>query len=124
MRQHIAIFLSVLMLTVSFMDLLQVAAFKINQVDITKALCINKDKPSMKCDGKCFLNKKLAASKEEKQEKPIPPPDEKSPLVLNVNIPSTEIEIRPLQKSSRFNYILPYSISASEDIPHPPEKFI
>jgi hypothetical protein len=106
------------------MDLIQLAAFKLNQVDITNALCINKDKPAMKCDGKCFLNKTLSASKEAKQEKPIPPPDEKSPLVLNPDSLFAELTIFPIKKCSIFNYMFPYSLTENEDIPHPPELFI
>ena len=46
--------------------------------DMFLALCENKDKPQMKCDGKCILAQKLAASSHEKQQSndtlpPIPP---------------------------------------------------
>ena len=41
--------------------------FLINQEYIAKNLCENKDKPVLKCNGKCHLAKELA--KEEKKEK-------------------------------------------------------
>lgn len=41
--------------------------FLINQDYIAKNLCENKDKPVLKCNGKCHLAKELA--KEEKKEK-------------------------------------------------------
>ncbi len=112
------------MMTVSFTDLIQVAAFKLNQADISKALCINKDKPALKCDGKCFLNKTLAASKEDKQEKPIPPPDEKSPLVLNVDMSFTELAILANKKGNIFHYIFPHSLPVHDVIPHPPQMIV
>ncbi len=36
-----------------------VADFKINQDYIAKVLCINKDEPIKKCNGKCHLKKQL-----------------------------------------------------------------
>ena len=36
-----------------------VAWFKINQKKIVELFCINKDKPEMACDGKCYLKDKL-----------------------------------------------------------------
>ena len=39
--------------------------FKINQDFISKVLCINKEKPELKCHGSCHLAKKLKAINEE-----------------------------------------------------------
>ena len=35
------------------------AWFKINQKQIVELFCINKNKPAMECDGKCYLKEKL-----------------------------------------------------------------
>jgi hypothetical protein len=45
--------------------------FKANQQYIAKELCINRDKPQLQCEGKCYLMKKLkqAEEKEQKQER-------------------------------------------------------
>lgn len=45
--------------------------FKINQAYIARVLCENKDKPEMKCNGKCHLNKKL--KEQDKKEQNLPP---------------------------------------------------
>jgi hypothetical protein len=45
--------------------------FKINQAYIARVLCENKDKPEMKCNGKCHLNKKL--KEQETKEQNLPP---------------------------------------------------
>lgn len=47
------------------------AGFEMNQNYIAKELCVNKDKPQMHCNGKCYLMKKLkqAEEKEQKQER-------------------------------------------------------
>lgn len=33
--------------------------FKINQKEITELFCVNKNKPELACDGKCYLKYKL-----------------------------------------------------------------
>lgn len=38
--------------------------FNINQDYIAEVLCINKDKPEMKCNGKCHLTKELKKTEE------------------------------------------------------------
>lgn len=38
--------------------------FNINQNYIAEVLCINKDKPKMKCNGKCHLTKELKKTEE------------------------------------------------------------
>ncbi|RQP18770.1 hypothetical protein [Parapedobacter defluvii] len=47
------------------------AAFELNRPYIAEYLCINKDKPMLHCDGKCYLARKLkeAEEKEKKSEK-------------------------------------------------------
>ncbi|QNK61176.1 hypothetical protein H7F33_11385 [Pedobacter sp. PAMC26386] len=47
------------------------AGFEMNQGYIAKELCVNKDKPQLHCNGKCYLMKKLkqAEEKEQKQDR-------------------------------------------------------
>ena len=45
--------------------------FEINQDFIAEVLCINKDKPTMKCNGKCYLSKELKKA-DEHEEKQAP----------------------------------------------------
>ena len=45
------------------------AYWKINQIAITENYCVNKDKPKMHCNGKCYLTKQLEKVEETKQEK-------------------------------------------------------
>lgn len=121
MRQGIAIFFAFLMLSVSCRELIQYAAFKFNQEYISDVFCINKDKPEMKCDGKCYLKKTLDTAKEEKQSKTLPPPDEKSILIYfewpyNASVAFISLKPRPL-----FNYIESYSSQSGMEILHPPE---
>lgn len=71
-----AIFLLLIVLMQTFSSFLIEADFFINQDYIAKNLCVNRDKPMMHCNGKCFLAKKLKedgksqspASKSEKSD--------------------------------------------------------
>lgn len=48
-----------------------VVDFCINQDYISEVFCINKDKPMLNCDGKCFLAQKLK-EQEQKEKKEFP----------------------------------------------------
>lgn len=43
-------------------------SFKVNQDYIARVLCINKAKPQMHCNGKCYLAKKLKQAEEQEQK--------------------------------------------------------
>jgi hypothetical protein len=46
------------------------ADFMLNRSYIAKNLCVNRDKPMMGCNGKCYLSKKL--KEQEKQDRQAP----------------------------------------------------
>lgn len=46
-------------------------SFKANQDFIAKVLCINKEEPEMKCNGKCHLAKELNKTESKDQNSPI-----------------------------------------------------
>lgn len=52
-------------------SLLVFLSFEANHAYISKELCVNKNKPDLHCNGKCYLMKKLkqAQDKEDKQER-------------------------------------------------------
>ena len=56
------------MLAQTFSKAIVMADFYINQSDITRELCENKDKPKLKCNGHCQLKKEL----EKKDSKEVP----------------------------------------------------
>lgn len=73
MRISIIIFLTFAILSANFSRLFVFAGFEMNRAFIAAELCINKDKPQMHCNGKCYLSKKLeqAREKQKQQEKEI-----------------------------------------------------
>ncbi|MBU2929741.1 hypothetical protein KO515_15995 [Winogradskyella psychrotolerans] len=54
--------------------------FKINQDFIAKILCINKEKPELTCNGKCYLTKQL--KKAEKQDQKQAPNSKKDRIEI------------------------------------------
>ncbi len=49
-----------------------IAWFNINQDKVVELFCINKNKPEMDCDGKCYLAKKLQKSADATNETTAP----------------------------------------------------
>lgn len=43
---------------------------------IAKVLCINKEKPELKCNGKCHLTEQLKAEMEDEEDSPFPSKNE------------------------------------------------
>ncbi|GGF45557.1 hypothetical protein GCM10011339_37550 [Echinicola rosea] len=44
--------------------------YVLNKEYIAENLCINRDKPEMNCDGKCFLAEKLQEAQDQKEQQP------------------------------------------------------
>jgi hypothetical protein len=66
MKIFATIFLTFAIFIQTFSTFIIQADFYINQSYIAKNLCVNKDKPMMHCNGKCYLSKKL--KQQEKQD--------------------------------------------------------
>ena len=71
LKRLIAISLLIALLGSGFSRFFVYAGFEINSKYIAENLCVNKSRPSLHCEGKCYLMKKLkqAAEKEKKQER-------------------------------------------------------
>lgn len=70
LTRAIAILLLLCSVSVCLSGFFVFAGFEMNQSYIAKELCINRDKPQLHCNGKCYLMRKLkqAQDKEQKQE--------------------------------------------------------
>lgn len=68
MKKLTAILLASLIIIVPMSNVVIYLAFKINQSVIAEVLCINKNQPSLHCDGKCYLKEKLAESNDKKNQ--------------------------------------------------------
>ena len=68
LRRLITYFLLFSILSVSLAPAFIVAGFELNRDYIGTTLCINRDKPQLHCNGKCYLMKKLKAAEENERK--------------------------------------------------------
>ena len=59
MKRLLAYLLTVLLLLQSFGRELLVLHFKANQTELAARYCVNKTRPSLHCDGKCYLARQI-----------------------------------------------------------------
>ncbi|OAQ39695.1 hypothetical protein A5893_08920 [Pedobacter psychrophilus] len=68
MIKKVSCILLILLISLSsFTRLFYFAGYELNKDYIAKNLCINKDKPEMQCNGKCFLTRKIAEAEKQQQ---------------------------------------------------------
>ena len=113
-------FLLSTMLIYTFSQSLIVADYLVNIEYITEIFCVNKEKPEMKCNGKCHLTKELQKD-EEKKSKTFEKSIEISLIceTNNTKIVSDGVVI-PLSKKDIFIYFEPLSSNYIGAIFHPP----
>ena len=97
-----------------------------NQVELAAKYCVNKKKPMLHCDGKCYLAKQLKKlEQEEKKNQPVP----KMPLKLKENVWNSDSQmvttfekqtIPSSKESPLFFYQNKELISFSVSTFHPP----
>lgn len=63
---HILIFTT---LTANLSQLFVYAGFELNQKYIVSALCVNRDKPQLHCNGKCYLMRKVKQAEEKEKSR-------------------------------------------------------
>lgn len=81
MKQIASVFLIVIILLQAFGSTIVLSNYYINKDYITSVFCINKDKPKLKCNGKCHLKKQLKKT-EENEKAPLNSAIEKSTIEL------------------------------------------
>ena len=91
--------------------------YEINKDEITAKYCVNKDKPTMHCCGKCLLKKKLAEQEEQQKFPAFPDIKTDIPIVQQAyhiykiqNIPFIQLD-----NSSKL-----ISLFESKGLFHPP----
>jgi hypothetical protein len=67
-----AYLLSALVLLQTFSRELLVVDFTLNQATITARFCVNKARPMLHCDGKCYFAKQLKKQEERENKAPNP----------------------------------------------------
>ncbi len=95
--------------------------FKINQDFYARVLCINKEKPELKCHGKCQLKKQLKAAEQKSNEKKNPAIETTNLFLLFRPLARLKLEVFPetRERSSVF-LINNYPFICLVAVFHPP----
>ena len=72
MKACFAYLLTALVLLQTFSRELLVVDFALNQATITARFCVNKARPQLHCDGKCYFAKQLQKQEERENKAPNP----------------------------------------------------
>jgi hypothetical protein len=127
MRLLFTIIITTALLGKSFFFLGWELWYKLDQTRIAKEKCENKDKPAMKCNGKCYLAKQL--KKLEAEELKNASNKKHNPYTGKIELQScTILQIEPSiftpfiseHKTHLFNYASFYSKEYLSTIFHPP----
>ncbi|MBC8051787.1 MAG: hypothetical protein H7Y13_01855 [Sphingobacteriaceae bacterium] len=97
-----------------------IAYFRANQAVIASTKCENREKPKLKCAGKCYLTKQLK-NLEDKQDSKKASKEGKTELLSYVSSKLTALAPFVKEKTSTvFNYLTNSSIAHLSDVFHPP----
>ncbi|MBL7719261.1 MAG: hypothetical protein JNL72_10535 [Flavipsychrobacter sp.] len=123
MRKSIAIIVSLCLLLQCAAQLGIIGMYRLNKDYIARNLCENRNKPKLKCNGKCQLNKQLKKANEQ-QEKESKQQQEEVALFTACVLPEVwALRSWPADAALPHNchYTAPGGISFSADIFHPPQ---
>ena len=99
-----------------------VAYYHLNKEYITELFCINKEKPELNCDGKCYLSLQIAEQQQEREEAPFRDFEKKEMQFffdeedLTNNLASTNKE-----NTHSFSYLIIHSQPFYKEDIHPPQ---
>ncbi|MEO5911870.1 MAG: hypothetical protein ABIP95_13350 [Pelobium sp.] len=111
--------LIVLMGCTTFTRLFYFAGYELNKEYIATVLCVNKDKPELNCNGKCFLTRKIAEAEKKQQSQERKTQKDLSQQIML--IASFKINfLNVVHQSQQINYTNNYSFSKTTSFYHPP----
>lgn len=122
MARFLAFFLVGLLLLQTFSRELLVLDYQVHKERITELFCVNKDKPTLHCNGKCHLAKQLRKSSDSESKAPA---DGFMKVKYDVVVPvafrlQAPVGVQP--SALRFAQQVPprYAFAAVQRIFHPP----
>lgn len=68
LRVYIAVILAITFIGITFQSAFIQISYDLNKGFISQELCVNKDKPNLNCEGKCYLKKQLNKAQDQKEE--------------------------------------------------------
>lgn len=119
MKRKIAILLLFIFSLVALKEITFYSLFKLNQSTIEKIFCVNKEEPTLQCNGKCHLNAMLNQAQENNES-------ETPTLVFNQEYQyiETKSNLEIFVEQRIINTITTHTIliaSHSTNIFHPPQ---
>ena len=115
----LTLFLSTLILYNSLRVSITYIYYNIDPIGFIEALCENKDKPELACNGKCHL-KKITKTTNLESNQPINLIDFKDILLYNQKISSSQVNGTIQLSKSNFYYNNLYNFKLVESCFHPP----
>ena len=119
MKRFLPILFTLLYLLAMLKPVMPVFNYIVNHDYIAEYLCINKDKPMLHCDGKCYLMQKLQQENDEKKQN-LPAINLKDYPIGFVQIASYQFTNIQLTLKKDFSYLNLYSKSFHPIVYHPP----
>jgi len=101
-----------LTLFVVFRPLVPLVEYAVNYDYIANVLCINKSKPELHCNGKCYLSKELAKTNDT-DSSPLNKTKNSGQKLLDIYILPEIAEIQNIEKISLFNFKFSYKADYS-----------
>ncbi|NIF05443.1 hypothetical protein F3J23_08320 [Chryseobacterium sp. Tr-659] len=95
-----------------FRPLIPLVEYAVNYDYITKVLCINKSRPEVHCNGKCYLNKELAKVNDS-ESSPLQKAKNSGQKILDIYILPETAEITATEKFPFFNFSFTYETAYS-----------
>ncbi|MEO6149508.1 MAG: hypothetical protein ABIP28_05080 [Mucilaginibacter sp.] len=120
LRSFTAFVLIAALITSNFSRLFIYAGFEMNRNYIAAKLCVNKSRPMMHCNGKCYLAKKIkqAAEKEKSEERQsLKSQFQEAFITQNNRIVFSTCLLQVIKT----RYILSHSLQQPADIFQPPQ---
>lgn len=90
-----------------FRPLIPLVEYAVNYDYIAKVLCINKSRPEIHCNGKCYLSKELAKTNDS-ESSPLQKTKNSGQKILDIYILPEIAEISAEEKFPVLNFTFPY----------------
>lgn len=95
MKRTIAIFITFCYLSGVFAPFYTYAGYFLNKDFIIENFCVNKSKPELACDGKCYLSKQIAAQTEQTADSKAPASENNKSLTAHELVSVTHNFVYP-----------------------------
>ena len=120
MNRTVPVFFTFLYILAMLKPVMPVFEYVINQDYIAEYLCINKDKPEMDCNGKCYLMQKIQKENDEKKQN-LPAINLKDYPIGFVTILTLPFNSTHILKKENFTHSNLYTNLFFTSVYHPPD---